>query len=152
MNEYPLTVPNFPSNTCYPPTVQGVIDLIGSFVTLAIEGNPPDYSISSTALPSTQQSQLWAQTYPPTVAGSYGIPKVFRLFTSGQWLEFAQLSRGDRILVPFASVILSPWGEYGYTYSFGDTSVTAYTPTVAPTPPAGYKYKTYVGYWSSKTP
>ena len=152
MNEFPLTSSALPSNTCYPKNIQDLINLIGNLVTLTIEGNPPDYSVSPTALPSTKQSQLWVQISTPTVAGSYGIPKVLRLFVSGQWLEFAQLTRGDRILVPIAAQILSPWGEYGYTYSFGDTGVTSYAPTVPPTPPTGYKYKTYVGYWSSKTP
>ena len=152
MDEYPLTATNFPSNTCYPAKIQDLINLIGKFVTVTVKGNPPDYSISPTVLPSTKQSQLWAHTYPPTFSGSYGKPKVFRLFTSGQWLEFAQLSLGDRILVKSDANIASPWGEYGFTYSFGDTAVLPYTPTVAPTPPVGFKYKTYVGYWSSKIP
>jgi hypothetical protein len=149
MAEYPLTVVNVPDNTCYPTTVQTLLNLIAGYTTLVVPGNLQSYIIGSST-PSTQdQGKLWFQT--KSSDSGYGTPRVVRLYVSGAWREFAQLSQGDRILVANNSVILAPWGEYGYTYSFSGIGISSYTPTEAPTPPDGLKYKTYVGYWDSKS-
>jgi hypothetical protein len=150
MAEYPLIVETIPGNTCYPPTVQLLLNLVAEYSTLVIPGNQTGYVISSTTPSAENQDKLWFQT---GYSGSgYGSPKVVRLYINGAWLEFAQLSQGDRILVPSIYTISAPWGEFGYTYSFSDLGISSYTPTQAPIPPEGLKYKTYVGYWSSKTP
>lgn len=150
MSEYSLTTVNVPENTCYPSTIQPLLNLIADYTTLVIPGNPQAYIVSATAPAASNQNKLWFQTETPV--NGYGAPKVVRLYVNGEWKEFAQLSQGDRILVAAEATISSPWGEYGYTYSFSGTGTSSYSPTQAPTPPEGLKYKTYVGYWDSKTP
>lgn len=145
MNENPITVTTLPDNTCYPPTAQALVNLVATYSRVEIDGNPAEYSISDAALPADASSQLWFQTT------NGGLPKIARLYINGQWKEFTQLSQGDMILVAFISTIVSPWGEYGFTYAFGDTGLPTYAPPVSPTPPDGLKYKRYVGYWSSKS-
>lgn len=145
MNENPITVTTLPDNTCYPPTVQELINLVASYSRVEIAGNPSEYAISDEALPADASSQLWFQTT------AEGLPKVARLYVNGQWKEFAQLSQGDMVLVASTSEIVSPWGENGFTYAFGDTGLPTYAPPLSPTPPEGLKYKRYVGYWSSKS-
>jgi hypothetical protein len=150
MAEYPLTVTTIPDNTCYPTTVQPLLNLVAEYSTLVIPGNQAAYLISDTTPSSENQNKLWFQTQ--SSGSGYGSPKVVRWYVNGSWLEFAQLSQGDRILVSSGSIISSPWGEFGYTYNFSGLGISSYTPTQAPTPPDGLKYKTYVGYWTSKTP
>lgn len=150
MAEYPLTVTTIPDNTCYPTTVQSLLNLVAEYSTLVIPGNEVAYIISDTTPSSENQNKLWFQT--ASSGSGYGSPKVIRWYVDGSWLEFAQLSQGDRILVSEGSIISAPWGEFGYTYSFSGLGISSYTPTQAPTPPVGLKYKTYVGYWTSKTP
>jgi len=150
MNENPITVVTLPDSVCYPPSVQGLLNLIAEYATVEISGNLAEYAISASALPATSQNQLWFQTSSP-IGQSYGAPRVARLYVNGQWLEFAQLTQGDRILVADNSPIVAPWGENPYTYSWTDTGITSYTPTAAPTPPVNFKYKTYVGYWDTKS-
>lgn len=145
MNENPITVTIAPDNVCYPPTAQALVNLVAEYSRVEIDGNPAEYSISDEALPAAASSQLWFQTT------GEGLPKVARLYVNGEWREFAQLSQGDMILVASTSVIVSPWGESGFTYAFGDTGLSTYAPPVSPTPPDGLKYKRYVGYWSSKS-
>jgi hypothetical protein len=145
MNENPITVDTAPDNTCYPPTAQALVNLVAEYSRVEIAGIPVEYSISDEALPAEASSQLWFQTT------GEGLPKVARLYRNGQWLEFAQLSQGDMVLVASTSTIVSPWGENGFTYAFGDTGLPTYAPPVSPTPPEGLKYKRYVGYWSSKS-
>jgi hypothetical protein len=153
MPEYILQFPTFPVNACYPSSAQQLINLVAKTGTLKISGPENDYVASHVVPGSTQQSYVWFQTSPPAGATGYGLPKVARLFSSLRWFEFAQLAQGDRILVTATSAIVAPWGEFGFTYSFGDTNILPYSPTAAPAPPAGgFKYKTYVGYWSTKTP
>ena len=151
MAEYPLTVATIPDNTCYPTTVQPLLNLVAEYSTLVIPGNEVGYIISDTVPSSENQGKLWFQT--GSSGSGYGSPKVIRWFVNGVWLEFAQLSQGDRILVASSNAALvAPWGEYGYTYSFSGLGISPYTPTQAPLPPEGLRYKTYVGYWTSKSP
>jgi hypothetical protein len=150
MSEYPLTVATLPDNSCYPPTVQLLLNLVAQYSTLNIPSSQISYIVSETTPSSENQDKLWFQT--SASGAGYGLPKIARLYVNGIWLEFAQLSQGDKILVPSDYSISSPWGEYGYTYSFSGLGIPNYTPTRAPEPPNELKYKTYVGYWSSKTP
>lgn len=150
MAEYPLTTTVVPQNTCYPPTVQLFLNLVSDYTTLVIPGNPQPYIISSTTPSAENQDRLWFQTGSPNAG--YGTPKVVRRYVNGEWREFAQLSQGDRVLMAAANSISSPWGEYGFTYSFSGLGLSDYTPTLAPPPPDNLKYKTYIGYWTSKVP
>jgi hypothetical protein len=150
MAEYPLTVGTVPDSTCYPATVQPLLNLVADYSTLIVPGNQVAYIISDTVPSAENQDKLWFQV--GSSGSGYGSPKVIRWYVNGVWLEFAQLSRGDRIFVSANSAIVAPWGEYGYTYSFAGLGVSPYAPTQAPTPPDGLKYKTYVGYWTSKSP
>lgn len=145
MNENPITVTTLPDNTCYPPTVQALVNLVAEYSRVEIAGNPAEYSISDEALPAAALSQLWFNTT------AEGLPKAVRLYVNGQWKEFAQLKQGDMILVASTSIIVSPWGENGFTYAFGDTGLPVYAPPLSPTPPDGLKYKRYVGFWTSKS-
>ena len=68
-----------------------------------------------------------------------------RKYSQGKWLEISPLDRGDIILVPSSYAIEFPWGQSGVTYDmsyWGEANVTV--PTL-PTPPAGFKYKYYIG-------
>jgi hypothetical protein len=145
MNENPITVTTLPDNTCYPPTAQALVNLVAAYSRVEILGNPTEYAISEAALPANASSQVWFQTT------GEGVPKVARLYVNGQWKEFAQLKQGDMVLVASTSTIVSPWGENGFTYAFGDTGLPTYAPPISPLPPTGLKYKRYVGYWSSKS-
>jgi hypothetical protein len=150
MAEFPLTIVPLSGNACYPTTVQQVVDLVAEYATLNIQGVKQAYTISSTTPPDNKSNQLWLQT--TGALSGYGDPKVIRWNVNGAWLEFATLSQGDRVLVQSVSTITSPWGEYGYTYSFASSGISSYTPTVSPIAPEGMKYKVYVGYWDSRTP
>ena len=154
MNEFPITTTTLPSNICYPNSVQGLLDIVADYSQLHISGNPIEYRVSNQAIPVGSSATVWVQTASPPSPNNYGIPKVIRLYVSGQWKEFAPLSQGDAILVTQGSQIVAPWGQLGYTYSFPvDTGLGNYTPTLSPSSePDGLMYKIYVGYWSSKTP
>lgn len=68
-----------------------------------------------------------------------------RKYSQGKWLEISPLNRGDIILVPSSYAIEFPWGQSGVSYDmsyWGEANVTV--PTL-PTPPAGFKYKYYIG-------
>ena len=149
MAEYPITVASGLSGACYPSTPQLLLEAIAEYTTVRIDEVKQEYVVSSTA-PNSQSDKPWFQTY--SSGSGYGLPKVVRMYSNGEWKEFAQLQQGDMVLIGENATISSPWGEYGYTYVFGDTGISSYTPTALPTPPEGLKYKVYVGYWSSKTP
>ena len=148
MAEFPLTITPLSGDSCYPTTVQQVIDLVAQYATLSIRGIEQGYIVSATTPVASKSDQLWFQT--TSVLSGYGVPKVIRWNVNGPWLEFAQLSQGDRVLVQSISTIYSPWGEYGYKYSFASSGLQDYIPTLSPAPPEGLKYKVYVGYWDSK--
>ena len=150
MAEFPLTITNLTGNACYPTTVQQLVDLVAQYATLSIQGLEQGYIVTPTTPPASKSDQLWFQT--TSVLSGYGEPKVIRWNVNGVWLEFAPLSQGDRVLVESVSTISSPWGEYGFTYSFASSGLPSYTPTLSPAAPEGLKYKVYVGYWDSRTP
>jgi hypothetical protein len=149
MPEYPITINQIPSTVCYPSTPQGLLNNLAEYITVNIDEVKQTYVVSSSAPSSINEDKPWFQTYSPTT--DYGLPKVIRLYSDGKWKEFAQLKQGDMVLVQANKTIESPWGEGGYTYSFGDTNMPNYSPSYGPTAPDGFKYKTYVGYWTTKS-
>lgn len=147
MAEYPITVTEVPSTACYPSTPQQLLNILSNYITVQIDEVKQTYVVSDAAPSSENIDKPWFQTY---ASGSgYGLPKVVRWYSNGQWKEFAQLKQGDMILVNENSTISSPWGETGHTYYFGDTNLPSYTPPTLPTPTEGFKYKVYVGFWST---
>jgi hypothetical protein len=149
MAEYPITVASVPSTACYPSTPQSLLNSLAEYITVRIDDEKQVYIVSATAPDAVNQDKPWFQTY--SGGGGYGLPKVVRLYSNGEWKEFAQLKQGDMILVEANKAVNSPWGESGYTYSFGDTGIANYVPSVLPTAPEGFKYKVYVGYWTTKS-
>jgi hypothetical protein len=152
MAEYPITVQTLPTNTCYPVSVQELVNMLAEYITVQINQSNIEYIVNDSAPSSADTDRIWFQTQTPPGAGEYGAPKAPRKYTAGQWREFTSLSQGDIVVVESLAQINSPWGEPGFTYSFGDTGIPNYTPPTPPTPPEGFKYKVYVGYWTSKTP
>ena len=68
-----------------------------------------------------------------------------RKYSQSYWKEISVLKRGDIVLVPSSYQINFPWGESNVTYDmsyWGEPNVSV--PTL-PTPPAGFKYKYYIG-------
>lgn len=149
MAEYPITVASVPSTACYPSTPQSLLTSLAEYITVQIDETKQIYIVSPTAPNAENQNKPWFQTY--TSGSGYGLPKVVRLYSNGQWKEFAQLKQGDLIIAEANKSVNSPWGESGYTYSFGDTGIPNYAPGTLPAAPDGYKYKVYVGYWTTKS-
>lgn len=148
MAEYPITVASVSSSACYPSTVQSLLNSLAEYITVNIDEVKQTYIVSATAPDSENQDKPWFQTYSGT---GYGLPKVVRLYSNGQWKEFAQLKQGDLALVGENNAVNAPWGESGFTYGFGDTGIPTYAPSAPPSAPTGYKYKVYVGYWTTKS-
>lgn len=146
MAEYPITTTTLPSNTCYPTTLQALVNLVSDYATVQISGSVQPYKVGSTAPGVADTDKPWFQT--ETSGSGYGLPKVVRLYVNGQWKEFAQFNQGDMILVSINSTVSKPWGDPGSTYNFGDTGLPSYTVPSGPVPPVDYKYKVYVGYYS----
>lgn len=146
MAEYPLTATVLPSTTCYPNTVQGLVNSAAEYLNVRIDEILQPYTVDDTAPDSTATQNPWFQT--TTVGSGYGLPKVVRLYVNGQWKEFSQFRQGDMILVSLNYPITRPWGESGVTYTFGDTGLGSYTAPTLPNAPEGFKYKVYVGYYS----
>ena len=146
MKEFPLTTQTFPSDTCYPSTVQKLIDLVASVTTVNTQTVLQPYSVQAQSPLFDFSQNPWFQTQ--TTLSGYGTPKAVRLYFNGVWKEFSQFSQGDAILVTSTQTISAPWGVSGQTYTFGDTGLPSYTPTFNPTAPEGFKYKIYVGYYS----
>jgi hypothetical protein len=149
MAEYPITVVSVSSSACYPSTPQQLLTSLAEYITVRIDDEKQTYIVSATAPDAGNQDKPWFQTYS-SVSG-YGLPKVVRLYSNGAWKEFAQLQQGDLALVDANATVNAPWGENGFTYAFGDTGLPTYAPAVPPTAPDGYKYKAYVGYWTTKS-
>lgn len=140
MAEYPVTAATLPTTTCYPQTVQELVNLVADYVDVQVNKNIQPYLIDNQAPDGLNDP--WFQVY------NSGLPKVVRLYVNGQWKEFSQFSQGDLILIPNNYQVSAPWGNPGSTYTFGDTGIPSYTVATAPVPPDGFKYKVYVGYYS----
>jgi hypothetical protein len=151
MAEYPITVPEIVGEACYQTTVQELINYLADAITVQITGNPIPYIVSATTPSSENNNSAFFQTKEPVGTSQYGSPKAVRIYADSKWQEFSQFKQGDMILVADNSVVISPWGEYPYTYTFlSGTNLSTYSPPVTPEPPQGFKYKRYVGAWTSK--
>lgn len=149
MPEYPLTAATVPTSACYPATPQELINSLAQYLTVQIDGYNQIYIVDDAVPSGSDQNKPWFETASSANPSEYGLPKVIRVYSGGQWKEFAQFQQGDMIIVPLNYPIVAPWGVAGTTYVFGSTGVPNYTVAATPTPPEDYKYKVYVGYWSS---
>lgn len=71
--------------------------------------------------------------------------KALRKFSSGGWVEFLSLKRGDIVLTPASNSVLFPWGEPGKTYNLSPWGEPDFTVPSVGSAPSGYKYKYYIG-------
>jgi len=149
MAEYPLTATTISTSACYPATPQALLESLTQYLTIQIDGYNQPYIVDDAVPSALNQNSPWFETGSSATPGEYGTPKVIRLYSSGQWKEFAQFQQGDMILVPLDYPVAAPWGTQGITYVFGSTGVPNYTVAATPAPPENYKYKVYVGYWNS---
>jgi hypothetical protein len=151
MAEYPITVAELDESLCYPSTAQLLLNSLADYITVNIAYDPLTYVVDSSTPTSDKNSSPFFQTAVADGVGEYGMPKAIRIYADSKWQEFSQFQQGDKILVASNSVIVSPWGESPYTYTFlSGTNLSTYAPPISPEPPTGFKYKTYVGAWTSK--
>lgn len=68
-----------------------------------------------------------------------------RRYSSGAWLEFSTLNRGDIIITSDDEDVTFPWGESGKVYDLSPWGEANFTVPTLPTPPTGFKYKYYIG-------
>jgi hypothetical protein len=137
MAEIKLSSGSVPAGTPYPGNFGDFLTTLSSYLSVEY---PEElrYAVVSSATPTgSNQDKLWFKIAPQT-----GIPSTVNLFVNGSWLEFTQFNFGDMVLVDSAANIVSPWGEGSATYTVaGQQLLTPQTPN----PPAGFKYKVYVG-------
>jgi hypothetical protein len=129
-----------PAGTPYPGNFNDFLTTLSGYLTV----QAPDelrYGVVSSSTPTgSSQDKIWFRVSP-----SSGIPQTVNLFVNGAWVEFTQFSFGDMVLVDQSSVIASPWGEGGTTYTVNGQQVL--TPNV-PAQVGTFKYKVYVGNYS----
>jgi hypothetical protein len=139
MAEYPLTPGTLPVNTAYPGNVQGLLDLISSYMTVITSDDLRTYIVSTTQPADDDADKVWFEIQ------SGGAPRAIRSYTDGRWEEYSPFTFGDMVLVDVNATIASPWGVGSTIYTVN--GVSKLTPTT-PVPPTGTKYKVYVGHYS----
>lgn len=137
MSDVKLLSGSVPADTPYPATFNEFLQSLSSYLTLQYPDELKYGVISSVEPVGRDRDKLWFRT--SSVDDS---PQTINVYLDGAWVEFTHFNFGDMILVASSSNIISPWGEGSSTYTVGGQ--TFVTPTT-PSPPAGYKYKVYVG-------
>lgn len=140
MAVYNLSAGTLPSNTGYPGNVQGLLNLIESYLTVLSDDTLNTIVVSSTVPNSDNNTKVWFQT----AADVNNDPQCIKLYSSGKWVEFTPFSFGDMVLTDVNATIQSPWGIGNTTYVVD--GISKLTPTT-PTAPTGAQYKVYVGYY-----
>jgi len=140
MAVYSISAATLPANTGYPANVQGLLQLLQSYLSVISNENLTSVIVSSTTPQSQDNDKVWFQTQP----GVVGSPQSVRLYSNGEWQEFSPFVFGDLILTDANAAISSPWGIGNTTYVVN--GITKLTPTT-PVPPANSQYKVYVGYY-----
>lgn len=141
MADIPLSSGVVPAGTPYPGNFQEFLNTASSYLTVQYPDNLR-YGIVSSATPTGNDlDKVWFR-----LSSIDGTPNTVNLYINGVWTEFTQFNFGDIVMVAEASVIANPWGTGGTAYTVsGQKVVTPATPT---SPPAGFKYKVYVGNYS----
>jgi hypothetical protein len=140
MAVYTLTAGTLPANTGYPGNVQGLLQLIQSYLSVTSNSALTSVVVSNVTPASSDNDKVWFQTG----ASVNGAPQSIRLYVNGQWEEFTPFAFGDIVLCDVAASIASPWGIGNTSYVVN--GITKLTPTT-PTAPTGTQYKVYVGYY-----
>lgn len=137
MADIPLRSGVVPAGTPYPGNFQAFLDTAASYLSVEYPDNLK-YAIVSASTPTGEnQNKVWFKLSSVT-----GLPMSVNYYVNGAWVEFTPFDFGDLVLVADTSVIETPWGVGGTSYILDNQKVV--TP-LTPTPPAGYKYKVYVG-------
>lgn len=143
------TTPSLPAVTSYSATglPSGLsINSSTGLITGAPTSNPGIYDIVISTLQTYGTLTKGMTIFILAAAPTFNLTApALRKYSQGKWLEISPLDRGDIILVPSSYAIEFPWGQSGVSYDmsyWGEANVTV--PTL-PTPPAGFKYKYYIG-------
>jgi hypothetical protein len=140
MAVYNLSAGTLPANTGYPANIQGLLDLLESYMTVLSDDSLNTIVISNATPKSSDNTKVWFQTS----SDISGEPQAVKIYSQGKWQEFTPFAFGDIVLTDVNSTISSPWGIGNSTYVVD--GITKLTPTT-PAAPAGTQYKVYVGYY-----
>lgn len=140
MAVYTISAGTVPLNTGYPANVQGLLQLLQSYLSVNAGSNLSSVVVSGSTPASTDNDKVWFQTE----GGVSGLPQSVRLYSEGSWKEFTPFNFGDIVMTDANAAISSPWGIGNTTYVVD--GVTKLTPTL-PVAPANAQYKVYVGYY-----
>jgi hypothetical protein len=137
MAEITITSGSVPAGTPYPGNFGDFLTSLSSYLSVQYPEELRYAVVSSSTPTGSDQNKLWFKINPQS-----GAPLTVNLFVDGSWLEFTQFNFGDMVLVDSTSNVIAPWGNGSSTYTVaGQELLTPPTPA----PPAGYKYKVYVG-------
>jgi hypothetical protein len=146
MAEFALKSLPVPDITTYPPTFQGMVDFLSTYLYFDDKINFKSYvkSLVNPTPISETSDKIWFQL------DANGGPVAIFNFSNPNWVEFQPFKFGDMILTPSTSAVSSPWGNPGQgygiiTYSGSGSTTSGVTAPSAPPAPAGFKYKVYVG-------
>jgi len=140
MAVYSITAATLPANTGYPGNVQGLLQLLQSYLSISSGSNLTSVIVSGSNPSASDNDKVWFQTR----TGVSGAPQSVRLYNNGAWEEFSPFTFGDVILTDANATIESPWGIGNTTYVVN--GITKLTPSL-PVAPANAQYKVYVGYY-----
>jgi hypothetical protein len=140
MAVYSITAATLPANTGYPGNVQGLLQLLQSYLSVSSNSTLTSVVVSAATPQSEDNDKVWFQTQ----AGISGAPQSIKLYNAGSWEEFTPFAFGDLILTDANATIESPWGVGNTAYVVN--GITKLTPTT-PVAPANAQYKVYVGYY-----
>jgi hypothetical protein len=140
MAVYTISAGTVPQNTGYPANMQGLLQLLQSYLSVNAGSNLSSVVVSGATPSSQDNDKVWFQTE----AGVAGFPKAIRLYTEGSWKEFSPFNFGDIVLTDANATVSSPWGIGNTTYVVD--GIARLTPTL-PVAPTNAQYKVYVGYY-----
>jgi hypothetical protein len=146
MAEFNLKSTAVPATPSYPATMQGFLDFLGTYLYFDDNINFKTYvrGVTNPIPASLNSDKIWFQET------NLGGPRAIYRYTGPIWKEFTSFKVGDLILTPSTTTVSSPWGNPGQaylviTYNSSGSFTTSVTAASAPPPPAGFKYKAYVG-------
>ena len=146
MAEFNLKSTAVPATPSYPASIQGFIDFLSTYLFFDDNINFKTYvrGVTNPIPASLNSDKIWFQET------NLGGPRAIYRYTGVNWKEFTPFKVGDLILVENTAVVSSPWGNPGVTYpvityTAAGSTTTSVVAASAPSPPAGFKFKAYVG-------